>query len=139
MDAKATWKHGLSFTGVADSGFQIPLGVIKEQGGEDDGPRPMELLLVGLCGCTGMDAISIMLKKKQDVTAFEVRAHAERADEHPRVFTHITLEYIFTGHNLDRAAAERSVELSATKYCPAQAMFGKCLPIDLKVTLVEAA
>jgi len=138
MDAKVTWKHGLSFSGVADSGFNVPLGVPKEQGGDDDGARPMELLLMGLAGCTGMDAISIMQKKQQNVTAFEVRAHAERTTEHPKVFTHITLEYIFTGHNLDRAAAERSVELSANKYCPAQAMFNKVVPIELKIALVEA-
>ena len=138
MDAKVTWKHRLSFTGTADSGFKIPLGVIKEQGGDDDGARPMELLLIGLAGCTGMDAISIMQKKKQDVTGFEVRAHAERSTEHPRVFTHITLEYVFTGHNLERAAAERAVELSATRYCSAQAMLGKVVPIESKITLVEA-
>ena len=138
MEAKATWKQRLSFTASADSGFEVPLGVIKEQGGDDDGSRPMELLLMGLCGCTGMDAISIMQKKKQDVTGFEVRAHAERAAEHPRVFTHIILEYIFTGHNLERSAAERAVELSATRYCPAQAMFSKVVPIEIKITLVEA-
>ncbi len=138
MDAKVNWHQRLSFTGTADSGFQVPLGVIKEQGGDDDGPRPMELLLIGLAGCTAMDAISIMQKKKQDVTAFEVRAHAERADEHPRIFTRIILEYIFTGHNLDCAAAERSVELSATRYCPAQAMFKLAAPIETKITLLEA-
>lgn len=137
MDAIATWKHGLSFTGKADSGFEVPLGVPVEQGGADDGPRPMELLLMGLCGCTGMDAISIMQKKRQDVTGFEVRAHAERAAEHPRVFTRIVLEYIFTGRNLERAAAERAVELSATRYCPAQAMLGKAVPIEMVITLVE--
>lgn len=114
------------------------MGALKEQGGDDDGFRPMELLLVGLCGCTAMDAISIMLKKKQEVTGFEVRAHAERAAEHPRVFTSITLEYVFTGKNLDRAAAERAVELSATKYCSAQAMLNKAVPIETKITVLEA-
>lgn len=138
MDAKATWSHGLSFSGTATSGFVVPMGALKEQGGDDDGFRPMELLLVGLCGCTAMDAISIMLKKKQEVTGFEVRAHAERAAEHPRVFTSITLEYVFTGKNLDRAAAERAVELSATKYCSAQAMLNKAVPIETKITVLEA-
>lgn len=138
MDAKVTWQQRLSFTGSADSGFDIPLGVIKEQGGDGDGTSPLELLLIGLAGCTAMDAISIMQKKKQDVTAFEVRAHADRAAEHPKVFTHIMVEYIFTGHNLDRAAAERSVELSATRYCPAQDMLKKAVTIDSKITLVEA-
>lgn len=137
MDAKVTWQDRLSFTGTADSGFEVKLDVIKEQGGDDDGFRPMELLLIGLAGCTAMDAIAIMQKKKQDVTQYEVRAHADRAEEHPRVFTHIVLEYIFTGHNLDQAAAERSVELSATRYCPAQAMFSKVASIETKVTLYQ--
>lgn len=138
MDAKVTWQQRLSFMGTADSGLQVSLGGTKGQGGDDDGFRPMELLLMGLAGCTAMDAISIMQKKKQDVTAFEVRAHAERASEHPKIFTQIVLEYVFTGHNLDRSAAERSVELSATRYCPAQDMFKKVVPIETKITLIEA-
>lgn len=137
MEARATWQRGLSFTGVADSGFEIPLGVSRADGGADDGSRPLELLLIGLAGCTGMDVISILGKKKQEVTAFQVLAHAERATEHPRVFTHIVLEYVITGHNLERAAAERAVELSATKYCPAQDMLKKAVKIETRITLVE--
>lgn len=137
MDAKVTWLQRLSFIGTADSGFEVPLGVLREQGGDDDGLRPMEMLLIGLAGCTGMDAISIMQKKRQDVTAFEVRVHGDRADQHPKVFTHITIEYIFSGHNLDRAAAERSVQLSAERYCPAQAMFKLVVPIEMIITLNE--
>ncbi|MCC6148310.1 MAG: OsmC family protein [Anaerolineaceae bacterium] len=138
MDAKVTWSQRLSFVGTADSGFEVPLGVIKDQGGDDDGFRPMELLLIGLAGCTGMDAISIMQKKGQDVTAFEVRVHADRTDQHPKVFTSIVIEYVFAGHNLDRAAAERSVQLSAERYCPAQALFKKAVPIEMIITLNEA-
>ncbi len=137
MDAKVTWLQRLSFIGTADSGFEVPLGVIKEQGGDDDGLRPMEMLLIGLAGCTAMDAISIMQKKRQDVSAFEVQVHADRADQHPKVFTRIVLEYIFSGHNLDRTAAERSVELSADRYCPAQAMFKLAVPIETTITLIE--
>ncbi|OJX47334.1 MAG: osmotically inducible protein OsmC [Chloroflexi bacterium 44-23] len=138
MDAKVTWSHGLSFLGTADSGFEVPLGVIKDQGGDDDGFRPMELLLIGLAGCTAMDAISIMQKKKQEVSSFEVRVHADRAEQHPKVFTHIVIEYLFTGHNLDRTAAERSVQLSAERYCPAQAMLKQAVPIEMVITLIDA-
>ncbi|OGO33663.1 MAG: osmotically inducible protein OsmC [Chloroflexi bacterium RBG_16_56_8] len=139
MDAKVTWRAGLSFTGTTGSGFEMPLGVSKADGGADDGARPLELFLVGLAGCTGMDVISILGKKKQDVTAFEVRAHAERATEHPKVFTHIVVEYVITGRQVERAAAERAVELSMTKYCPAHDMLKKAVTIESKITLRETA
>jgi len=138
MDATVTWSHGLSFTGHgATSGFNLPLGAESASGGEDDGFRPLELLLIGLAGCTGMDVISILQKKRQNVTGFEVKVHAERAEEHPRVFTHITIEYLITGQNLDLAAAERAVELSETKYCSAQAMLSKAASIEHRITLLE--
>ena len=127
----------MSFEGTADSGFKVTLGTIPEVGGDNDGFRPMELLAIGLAGCTAMDVISILNKKKQDVHDFEVRVHADRAEEHPRVFTHLTIEYIVSGKDLDRAAVERAVELSETKYCSAQAMFNKIVPIDRVITLHE--
>lgn len=98
----------------------------------------MELLLVGLAGCTAMDVISILEKKRQDVTSFEVTAHGTRAEDHPRLFTNIVLEYIVTGHQVEREAVERAVELSATKYCSAAAMFGKAATIEHKITVLEA-
>lgn len=135
MDAKLDWKTGLSFEGTADSGFILPLGTATSEGGLDDGFRPMELLLVGLAGCTSMDVISIMKKKQQDVNAFEVKVHADRAPEHPKIFTNIEMEYILTGRNLDPVAAKRSVELSETKYCPAIAMLRKAVNITTRITL----
>ncbi len=132
MEAKVIWKNRMTFTGSSESGFEVPLGSAPEVGGDDDGFRPMELLAIGLAGCTAMDVISILQKKKQEVTAFEVQVRAERASEHPRVFTRILLEYIVSGASVDRAAVERAVQLSSEKYCPAQAMFAKILPLELK-------
>lgn len=137
MDAKAIWKHGMSFDGTATSGFTIPMGTSAEFGGDNDGLRPIELVLVGLAGCTAMDVISILQKKRQEVTAFEVSAHADRATEHPKVFTHVVLEFVVTGKEIDRAAVERAVELSSTKYCSAQAMLIKAVEIEHKITIVE--
>jgi putative redox protein len=137
MDAKVVWKRRMSFDGTADSGFTVPLGSLPENSGDDDGFRPMELLLIGLGGCTAMDVISILEKKRQKVTSFEVQVHAERADKHPRVFTNAAIEYILTGHQINREAVERAVQLSAEKYCPAQAMFSKIFPIELKITIKE--
>ena len=139
MDAKVTWKNRLSFTGSADSGFTVPLGTDPVVGGDNDGFRPMELIAIGLAGCTAMDTISILLKKRQEVTAFEVIVHAERAEEHPKVFTHITLEYLIEGHAVDTVAVQRAIDLSATKYCPAQAMLEKAARIEHKFSIKEAA
>jgi len=130
MDAKVTWKHGLSFSASADSGFSIDLGADPAVGGNDDGFRPMELMAVSLAGCTAMDVISILNKKRQEVTGFEVHVHADRAAEHPKVFTLVKIDYVVTGRNVDPAAVERAIELSETRYCPAQAMLGQVVKIE---------
>jgi putative redox protein len=115
----------------------VPLGAEPEVGGTRDGFEPLELMAVSLAGCTAMDVISILTKKKQKVTGFEVKVKTERATEFPKVFTHAVITYQVTGHEVDAVALERSIELSATKYCPAQAMLGKIFPIDLVYELYE--
>jgi putative redox protein len=137
MDAKVIWQKGMHFTGSADTGFEVPLGADEEVGGANDGFRPLELMAVSLAGCTAMDVISILKKKQQAVSAFEVKVRADRAEEHPKVFTHTLITYIVTGHNLDEAAVRRAIELSATKYCPAQAMLGKVVPMELQYEIYE--
>lgn len=137
MEASAIWKSGLSFEGTASSGFTIPLGTDPSVGGDDDGFRPMELILLGLAGCTGMDVVSILSKKKQELTGFEVRVEGQRAKEHPKVFTHIEIEYIVKGRKIDPVAVDRAIELSATKYCPVQNMLNKAVPIHFKKTIIE--
>ncbi len=138
MNAKVTWQQGLTFTGTADSGVSVPLGAALEVGGANYGFRPMELMAVSLAGCTAMDVISILQKKRQDVTTFEVKVHAEQAQEHPHVFTQVNIEYILTGRKIDLAAVERALELSKTKYCPAQAMLGKVVEIKLAYKILDA-
>jgi putative redox protein len=95
----------------------------------------MDLLLIGLGGCTGMDVISILEKKRQKVTHFEIRLNGTRATEHPKVFTHIVLEYVLGGEALDPVAVERAVELSETKYCSAMGMLSKTAKIERKITI----
>lgn len=106
-------------------------------GGDNDGVRPMEMLAIGLAGCTAMDVISILTKKRQDVTQFEVQVHAERAAEHPKVFTGAVIEYFVVGRGVEEEAVVRAIELSAVRYCPAQAMFSKVFPIELKYHIFE--
>ena len=138
METNVTWKSKLAFTGHNEDGFIVSMDGEPAVGGEGKGFEPMELIAIGLAGCTAMDTISILQKKRQDVTAFEVQIHAERATEFPKVFTHIIVEYVVTGHHVDSTAVERSIELSATKYCPAQAMLSKACTVDHRYTIKNA-
>ena len=113
------------------------MGASPGVGGDDDGFRPLELFTIGLAGCTAMDVISILRKKRQEVNSFEVKVHAERSDKHPKVFTHLMIEYVISGKDVSRDAVERAVDLSANKYCPAQAMLKQVAPMELKVTILE--
>ncbi len=135
MIAKATWKNDMTFIGSTDGRFNVRMDAGESVGGHDSGFRPTELLAVGLCGCTGMDVISILRKKRQDVTAFEVVAHVQSADDHPHIFTRILIEYIITGIQIDPAAVNRAVELSETRYCPSIAMLSKATEITHKITI----
>ena len=130
MDAKVVWQDRMSFTGTADTGFKLPLGASPQVGGDNDGFRPLELIAIGLAGCTAMDVISILRKKRQDVSGFEVQVHAEQADEYPRVFTQVKVVYLISGRDINPKAVERAIELSATRYCPAQAMLEKSVEIE---------
>jgi len=138
MDAKVVWKKGLSFTGTGlATNFTLPLGADPKVGGENDGFRPTELLLVGLAGCTAMDVISILTKKRAAVSSFEVRTHGERAEEPPRPFTSFTVEYIVRGKSIDHADVERAVELSETKYCSVMATLRGAGPVTRTITVLE--
>ena len=136
MDAKVTWKkEGLLLTATADSGGKIDLA--SKLDGEGKGFRPMELLAMGLAGCTSMDVISILKKKRMDVVDFEVKVHTEKAQDYPQIWTVAELEYIVTGRNIDPKAVERAMELSKNTYCPAQNMLGRAVDIKTKYTIIE--
>lgn len=119
----------MAFTGTAGNGYLIPLDAKKSVGGKDLGFQPLQLFAIGLVGCTGMDVISILNKKRQDVAEFEVTAEIERAEEHPKVFTNVIIHFWIKGKNIDPNAVSRAVELSETRYCPAQAMLAKSVNI----------
>lgn len=138
MDAKLTWKGKMAFEGASESGFVQRMDADTSVGGENSGARPMEFIALGLAGCTAMDVISILQKKKQEVTAFEVNVRAERAAEHPKVFTRAVIEYRVSGKNVDAAAVLRAIELSAERYCPAQAMLSKAFPMSLVYKIFDA-
>ena len=137
MKSKVVWTGDMAFTGTAEDGFLIPLDAKKEVGGHGMGFRPLQLFAIGLAGCTAMDVISILKKKRQEVTDFDVSTDIERADEHPKVFTKILLTYRVKGKNIDQSAVERAVELSETRYCSAQAMLAKVAEITHKIIVEE--
>ena len=138
MNAKVTWSKRLSFIGEADTGFSLPLGANPQVGGDNDGFRPMELIAIGIAGCTAMDVISVLQKKRQNVTAFEVQLRSQQAQDYPRVFTKIEIEYLISGDDIDETAVQRAIELSENKYCPALAMFNQILPIKLSHKISQA-
>jgi len=119
--ATVSYVQGLQFVGTAPSGHAIVMDGDPEVGGSDTAPRPMELLLLGLGGCSGMDVISILRKKRQDITGLEIHIKGERADTYPKKFTTIDLEFIVKGKNISEDAVKRSIELSVNKYCSVKA------------------
>jgi putative redox protein len=137
MDASAKLEQRMRFAGTADTGFEVVMDSGLSVGGDNTAPRPMELILIGLCGCTAMDVISILRKKRASVSGLEVKAHAERAASHPKIFTDIHLEYIVTGNNVNPKAVERAIELSATTYCPAQAMLALAANMTTSYKIIE--
>ncbi|MEW5986717.1 MAG: OsmC family protein [Chloroflexota bacterium] len=136
MEVAINWEKGLVFSGTAARAEGDPLPPLVTLDGHD-GLKPIELVALGLVGCTAMDVISILQKKQQDVTGFEVKAHIERSADHPKVYTDVVIEYIVRGRHVNPAAVERAIELSATKYCAVQAMLSKAVPIHHTYRIVE--
>ena len=137
MKASVQWKENMTFVGTPDSGFPVQMDADASFGGTDQGVRPMEMVALGLAACTGMDVISILRKKRQQVTGFEVQVNAPRSPEPPNVFTSARITYIVTGINVQEAAVVRSIELSMTKYCPVQVMLAQAFPMELYYEIYE--
>ena len=134
MTIQANYEIGAQFDIETSSKRHIAIN------GEDHqtGDSPMEMLLVALAGCMGISVISILQKKRQDVTAYQLHVHGVRATEHPKVFVEITIEHTVTGHHVQPAAVARSIELGETRYCGASAMLGKTAQITNTFQIIEA-
>lgn len=122
MKATVKWKDGVSFEATSGTGHRVIMDGPPDRGGRNLGPRPMEMLLMGLGGCASFDVLTILQKSRQDVVACEAELEAERADAVPAVFTKIHLRFIVTGHRLKDNIVRRAVSLSAEKYCSASIM-----------------
>ena len=137
MKANVTWQNNMVFIGKSASGFPVQMDADSNFGGTESGVRPMEMIALGLAGCIAMDVISILRKKRQDVTHFEVNIDAPRSTDHPKVFTKAVITYTVTGRSVDENAVLRSIELAATKYCPAQIMLELAFPMDQHYEIYE--
>ena len=133
MNARVTWKNGLTFTGTADTGFSLPLGADPAVGGDDDGFRPMELIAIGLIGCTAMDVISILKKMRVEVESFSMNISGELNEEHPMSYKKIHVTYEFKGKDLPEDKLQRAVELSQEKYCGVIASLKQSVEVDFEI------
>ena len=137
MNISVNWVDGLLMVGKSDSGHTITMDGPPESGGENLGVRPMEMLLLGVAGCTMIDVVTTLKKMRQDLSHLETKINAERATDHPKVFTDIHIHFILKGQNLDEKKVDKAITLSAEKYCSASIMLGETATISHDFEVVE--
>ncbi|OGI54190.1 MAG: peroxiredoxin [Candidatus Muproteobacteria bacterium RIFCSPHIGHO2_02_FULL_60_13] len=137
MKVNIKWTGGVSFAGTADSGHTVIMDGAPEAGGQNQGARPMELVLIGTGGCTAFDVVHILRKQRQEIADCVAEINAERAETDPKVFTNIHIHFVVTGKNLDAKKVQHAIELSATKYCSASIMLAKTAKITHDFEIVE--
>jgi putative redox protein len=134
LGIRARHVAGLQFIAETESGHTVTLDTHEP----NTGATPMEMLLMSLAGCSGISIISILQKKQQNMTHYEVRVQGKRAETHPQVFTEITVEHILTGHNISPIAIERAIELAETRYCTISVMLSKVAHLTHTYRIIEA-
>lgn len=135
--AKIAWVDGMLMVAEGGSGHTITMDGAPDVGGRNLASRPMEIMLMGMGGCTAIDVVSMLKKQRQDIEGVEVSLVAERAEDHPKVFTSVKVVYTVRGRNLNKALVERAVSLSDEKYCSATAIIKKSANVTHEVVLVE--
>ena len=136
-NAKVTLVSGMQFIAGADSGHAVVMDSTPDVGGNNTGARPMELLLMAFGGCSGMDVISILRKKKQNVSRFEINVRGEKAETAPHYYTDLHIEYVITGKDISEEAVKRAIELSLGKYCSVGATLGKAAKITHSYRIIN--
>jgi putative redox protein len=137
--ASVSFLGGMAFEGLVPSGHRLILDADRSIGGEDRGPRPMELVLVALAGCTGMDVVSILSKRRAPLSSYSVEVQAERSPTHPKVYTALVVHHRAAGPGLAPSDVDIAVRLSATKYCSVSAMLRCTAEIIHKYTVLDEA
>jgi putative redox protein len=138
VKARVKWVEDVTFVGESDSGHAVVMDGPPESGGHNRGLRPMEMLLVGMGGCTAFDVVTILRKARQAVVDCEVELEADRAPQPPKVFTRIQVRYRVKGKGLSDAQVKRAIDLSAQKYCSASIMLGATASVTHDYEIVEA-
>ena len=137
VEAKVTLVKEMQFSGSATSGHTLLMDADDASGGQNAGFRPMELLLVGFGGCSGMDVISILRKKRQNVTGLAINVRGEKSDSAPKIYKEVFIEYVITGKSVEQQAVERAITLSLEKYCSVGATLAKAGKITHSYRIVE--
>jgi putative redox protein len=137
MKATVKWLEHVSFVGEADSGHSIVMDGPSEEGGRNKGVRPMEMVLLGMGGCTAFDVVHILKRARQDITDCQVELEAERATEVPKVFTKIHAHYVIKGKQLDIKKVERAIKMTAEKYCSVTIMLAASVEISHDFEVIE--
>lgn len=137
VEAKVTLLKDMQFTGTAASGHTLVMDADDDAGGKNAGFRPMELLLVGFGGCSGMDVISILRKKRQQIAGLEINVKGEKTEDYPKIYKKIHIEYVVKGKGVEKVAVERSISLSLEKYCSVGATLAKTGTITHSYRIVE--
>ncbi len=139
MKAEINWKQNVRFDALTQTGHEITMDGAPEHGGNNEGARPMELLLIGMGGCTAFDVVGILKKARAELSSLKIELEAERADDVPAVFTKIHVHFILKGRGLKEKLVERAIELSAEKYCSASIMLGQTADITHSFKIIEQA
>lgn len=139
MKSRIKWVEGVMFVGQSDSGHSVVMDGPPESGGRNLGVRPMELMLMGMGGCTSFDVVHILRKARQEVTDCVAEIAADRAESEPKIFTRIHVHFVVSGKNLKENQVKRAVELSAEKYCSASIMLGKTAEITHDFEIIEVS
>ena len=137
MKARILWTENKKFVAESGSGHSVVMDGPPESGGQNLGVRPMEMLLMGMGGCTAFDVVHILSKGRQDIRDCELQLEADRAPDDPKIFTRIHIHYTLKGKNLSEASVKRAIDLSAEKYCSASIMLGKSAEITHDYEIVE--
>lgn len=137
LHAHITYIEDMQFIGKASSGHEIVMDSDPSVGGHNAGVRPTELLLLGIGGCSGMDVISILRKKKQEVTGFAINVKGKRDEDYPKKFTEITIEFSIKGKNISEEAVKRAIDLSMNKYCSVKATLEGSAKISFSYKIIQ--
>jgi putative redox protein len=133
---ETSWKGNMKFDSLV-SGHHVMMDALPEVGGENSGPRPKELMIASLAGCTGMDVISILKKMRVEIESFDIQVEADLTEEHPKYYTKMHVIYQFKGVNLEMEKLKKAVDLSQERYCGVSAVYRKTMQLTYEIKILK--